>query len=166
VSLSSSLKRYLRIAQHGVLLAPRKAGGRPPKTDQITQELLEEDVKERPAATLSPTGRRRFLESAPRGQGPAERLYRKAAALKKLGLSQKTDLLGAVERDEWLKAAWKVTLAREITAERLVFSWTRWGPTPPYTRFTPALAQRERRKGTLLGATQPQPQHPPRFWRA
>jgi hypothetical protein len=29
--------------------------------------------------------------------------------------------VGAVERDEWLRAAWRVTLAREITTERLVF---------------------------------------------
>ena len=33
VSLSS-VKRYVRIAQRGVSLAPRKGGGRPPKTDQ------------------------------------------------------------------------------------------------------------------------------------
>src|SRR5919112_2050325 len=78
VSLSS-VKRYLRIAQRGVSLAPRKGGGRPPKTDRSTEKLLTEDVKERPAATVSE--RRRFLSS-------------------------------------W-------------------YSWTRWGPTPPYTRFTP-----------------------------
>ena len=29
--------------------------------------------------------------------------------------------MGALERDEWLRAAWRVTLAREFTAERLVF---------------------------------------------
>jgi transposase len=29
--------------------------------------------------------------------------------------------VGALERDEWLRAAWRVTLAREFTAERLVF---------------------------------------------
>jgi transposase len=29
--------------------------------------------------------------------------------------------VGAVERDEWLRAAWKVTVAREIAADRLVF---------------------------------------------
>jgi transposase len=29
--------------------------------------------------------------------------------------------VGALERDEWLRAAWRVTVAREITAERLVF---------------------------------------------
>ncbi len=29
--------------------------------------------------------------------------------------------MGALERDEWLRAAWRVTLAREIATERLVF---------------------------------------------
>ncbi len=49
VSLSS-VKRYLKIAQRGVSLAPKKGGGRPPKTDQSAEKLLGEDVKERPAA--------------------------------------------------------------------------------------------------------------------
>jgi transposase len=50
VSLSS-LKRYARVAQRGASLAPRKGGGRPPKADEITRKLLEDDVRERPAAT-------------------------------------------------------------------------------------------------------------------
>jgi hypothetical protein len=29
--------------------------------------------------------------------------------------------MGAMERDEWLRAAWRVTVAREITPKRLVF---------------------------------------------
>jgi transposase len=29
--------------------------------------------------------------------------------------------VGAIERDEWLRAAWRVTVAREIAPERLVF---------------------------------------------
>jgi transposase len=33
-------------------LAPRKSGGRPPTADETTRKLLEEDVKERPAATI------------------------------------------------------------------------------------------------------------------
>src|SRR5918997_4616682 len=60
VSLSS-VKRYLRIAQRGMSLAPRKAGRRPPKTDQSAEKLLEEDVKKRPAATTV-SERRHFLE--------------------------------------------------------------------------------------------------------
>jgi transposase len=59
VSLSS-VKRYMRIASRGESLDPRKGGGRPPKTDEVTKKLLEEDVKERPAATVSE--RRSFLE--------------------------------------------------------------------------------------------------------
>ena len=57
VSLSS-VKRYARIAGRGDPLKPRKGGGRPPKTDEAAKRLLEEDVKERPAATVS--DRRRF----------------------------------------------------------------------------------------------------------
>jgi transposase len=52
VSLSS-VKRYARIANRGASLEPRKGSGRPPKADEITRRLLEEDVKERPAATVS-----------------------------------------------------------------------------------------------------------------
>jgi transposase len=62
VSLSS-VKRYARIAEHGASLAPRKGGGRPPKADETTRKLLEDDVKERPAATVSE--RCRFLQRAP-----------------------------------------------------------------------------------------------------
>jgi transposase len=61
VSLSS-VKRYVRSASRGESLAPGKGGGRPPKADRTTQKLLEEDVKKRPAATVSE--RRRFLESS------------------------------------------------------------------------------------------------------
>ena len=55
VSLSS-VKRYARIANRGASLAPRKGGGRPPKADRITERLLEADIRERPAATISLRG--------------------------------------------------------------------------------------------------------------
>ena len=38
--------------------------------------------------------------------------------------------MGAMERDEWLRAAWRVTLAREIAAERLVFGGAMGTNTP------------------------------------
>jgi transposase len=59
VSLSS-VKRYSRIASQGDSLTPKKSPGRPRKADEKARALLEEDVKERPAATISQ--RRRFLE--------------------------------------------------------------------------------------------------------
>jgi transposase len=62
VSLSS-VKRYARIADRGASLAPRKGGGgRPPKAHETARKLLEEGLKERPAATIP--GRRCFLQSA------------------------------------------------------------------------------------------------------
>ena len=59
VSLSS-VKRYVGIANRGSSLEPRKGGGRPPKTDETAKKLLEEDIRTRPAGTVSQ--RRRFLE--------------------------------------------------------------------------------------------------------
>jgi transposase len=41
VSLSS-VKRYVRIAERGSSLEPRKGRGRPPKADEITKKLLQE----------------------------------------------------------------------------------------------------------------------------
>jgi transposase len=59
VSLSS-VKRYARSARQGEPLTPKKSPGRTRKVDEKAQLLLERDVEERPAATISQ--RRRFLE--------------------------------------------------------------------------------------------------------
>jgi transposase len=88
VSLSS-VKRYLRIAKQGVSLAPRKGGGRPPKIDQTAEKLLTEDVKERPAATVSE--RRRYLEHTT-GKGLSDSSVKRL--LKRLGFSRKNELWG------------------------------------------------------------------------
>jgi transposase len=88
VSLSS-LKRYLRIVERGETLAPRKGGGRPPKIDQTAEKLLTEDVKERPAATVSE--RRRYLEHTT-GKGLSDSSVKRL--LKRLGFSRKNELWG------------------------------------------------------------------------
>jgi transposase len=88
VSLSS-VKRYARIADRGASLAPRKGGGRPPKADEATRKLLEADVEERPAATVSE--RRRFLQSAMGKSLSASTVKR---LLKRMGFSQKNGLWG------------------------------------------------------------------------
>jgi transposase len=59
VSLSS-VKRYARSARQGESLTPKKSPGRTRKVDEKAQLLLERDLEERPAATISQ--RRRFLE--------------------------------------------------------------------------------------------------------
>lgn len=88
VSLSS-VKRYSRIAQRGGSLTPKKGGGRPPKIDQTAEKLLKEDVKERPAATVSE--RRRFLEHTTGKTLSASTVKR---LLKRLGFSRKNGLWG------------------------------------------------------------------------
>ena len=88
VSLSS-VKRYMRIAGRGDSLVPRKGGSRPPKTDETTRRLLEEDVYERPAATIS--DRRRFLESI---TGKSLSVSTVKRLLKRMGFSQKNGVWG------------------------------------------------------------------------
>jgi transposase len=88
VSLSS-VKRYSKIAREGGPLEPRKSTGRPRKTDQKAQLLLEKDVEERPAATISQ--RRRFLEhlsGTPLSDSTVRRL------MKRMGFSQKNGQWG------------------------------------------------------------------------
>ncbi len=88
VSLSS-VKRYARRVRHGDSLTPKKSPGRPRLVDQKAQALLKEDVKERPAATISQ--RRRFLEhitATTLSDSTVRRL------MKRLGFTQKNGLWG------------------------------------------------------------------------
>ncbi len=88
VSLSS-VKRYARSARQGESLTPKKSPGRPHIVDEKAQVLLEEDVKERPSATISQ--RRRFLEhitATDMSDSTVRRL------MKRLGFSQKNGRWG------------------------------------------------------------------------
>src|SRR3712207_1317573 len=92
VSLSS-VKRYARRVRQGESLTPKKSPGRPRLVDQKAQVLLKEDVKERPAATISQ--RRRFLEHITQTDMSDSTVRR---LMKRLGFSQKTDSGGAGTR--------------------------------------------------------------------
>jgi transposase len=85
----SSVKRYVRLANQGESLAPRKGGGRPPKADEATKRLLAEDIRTRPAATVKE--RRRFLESFA-GKSLSEPTLRRL--LKRMGFRRKKGLWG------------------------------------------------------------------------
>jgi transposase len=85
----SSVKRYTRLASRGEPLTPRKGGGRPPIADDVTRKLLEEDIRNRPSATIRE--RRRFLESFA-GKSLSEVTLRRL--LKRMGLSRKKGLRG------------------------------------------------------------------------
>ena len=85
----SSVKRYSSLASQGKSLTPRKGGGRPPKADEATRRLLEEDIRNRPAATVAQ--RHRFLESFA-GKTLSEPTLRRL--FKKMGFSRKKGLWG------------------------------------------------------------------------
>ena len=51
VSLSS-VKRYVKKADHGESLAPKKSPGSAPKLEEKATKLLEADLQQRPFATL------------------------------------------------------------------------------------------------------------------
>ena len=87
VSLSS-VKRYLRIAQRGGSLAPKKGGGRSPKIDRTSGKLLTQDVEQRPSATISE--RRRYLEHTT-GKALSDSTVKRL--LKRFGFSRKNGLL-------------------------------------------------------------------------
>jgi transposase len=88
VSLSS-VKRYFRIAKQGASLAPREGGGRPPKTNETVEKLLEDDVEKRPEATVSE--RRRFLECTTGKKALSDSTVKRQ--LKRLGFSRKNEPL-------------------------------------------------------------------------
>jgi transposase len=89
----SSVKRYAKLASEGGSLTPKKGGGRPPKADERTKRLLEEDVRTRPAATVKE--RRRFLERVA-SMSLSEPTLRRL--LKRMGFSRKKDCGGAGTR--------------------------------------------------------------------
>jgi transposase len=86
----SSVKRYSRLASQGESLAPRKGGGRPPKADEATKRLLEEDIRKRPAATVAQ--RRHFFLESFAGKSLSEPTLRRL--LKKMGFSRKKGVWG------------------------------------------------------------------------
>ncbi len=88
VSLSS-VKRYASSARRGEPLTPKKSPGRPPKADEKARALLEDDVKERPAATTSQ--RRRFLQHI-MGTTLSDSTVRRL--MKRMGFSQKNGAWG------------------------------------------------------------------------
>ena len=82
----SSVKRYAKLADEGRPLAPKKGPGLKPKMDEAARRLLEQDLQERPAATLSE--RREYL-----GRVAGVRVSESTVSrvLRRLGWSRKKD---------------------------------------------------------------------------
>jgi transposase len=83
----SSVKRYAKMADEGLSLAPQKRPGSRPKTGEDARRVLEADLAERPAATLSE--RREFLESVC-GVGVSDSTV--SRLLKRMGFTRKKGL--------------------------------------------------------------------------
>ena len=90
---ASSVKRFARIADRGASLTLRKGGGRPPKAGEAIRRLLEEDVKERSAATVKESCR--FLQGT---TGNALSYFSVGRLLRWMGFSRKKDCEGAGTR--------------------------------------------------------------------
>ncbi len=82
----SSVKRYAKTAREGGSLRPKRSPGRPPKAGERARRLLEADLQERPAATLSE--RREYLRSVA-GLRVSESTV--SRLLRRMGFSRKKD---------------------------------------------------------------------------
>ncbi len=82
----SSVKRYAKVAREGRSLRPKKSPGRRPKADERARRLLEADLQERPAATLSE--RCEYLRNVA-GIGVSESSV--SRLLRRMGWSRKKD---------------------------------------------------------------------------
>ena len=88
----SSVKRYAKTVREGESLSPKSSPGRPPKADESARRLLEADLEERPAATL--TQRCEYLRSAVGLRVSESTISR---LLRRLGWTRK--------KDRWVRAS-------------------------------------------------------------
>jgi len=112
----STVKRYATKPRRGESLQPGKAPGKTPKMSQPVSKLLEEDLKERPFATLRE--RCEYVEAV---SGVSVSRSTMCRAIARIGPIRKKGGRSATERDEFLRAAWRVTVAARVEPERLVF---------------------------------------------
>jgi transposase len=82
----SSVKRYAKLAEQGRSLTPKKRPGSKPKMDERARRLLEANLEERPATTLSE--RREYLRRVA-GLSVSESTV--SRMVRRLGWSRKKD---------------------------------------------------------------------------
>lgn len=104
---ATSVKPYAKLVEEGKPLRPGKAPGKKGKLDGGGIDLLEEDLRARPAVTYA---RRGPICSTSCLLGL--RLSKKAtlsAGRSNASATLAKRSVGAAERDGWLRAAWRVT---------------------------------------------------------
>jgi transposase len=115
---ATSVKRYVKLAEEGKPLTPGKAPGKKGKLDENARRLLEEDLHSRPAVTYGK--KRADLLCELLGLRVSKSTICAGWSEALATHSQKRSV-GATERDEWLRAAWRVTLAATIDPRKLLF---------------------------------------------
>jgi transposase len=115
VSLSS-VKRYVGKAERGQSLAPKKRPGSTPKLDEKASSLLAADLQDRPYLTLRAALRIHRNRNGALGESlhHVPRHSEDRPHQEKGGRS-------ATERDEFLRASWRVMVAAVVKPERLIF---------------------------------------------
>src|ERR687885_505109 len=111
----ATVKRYCKQLDERGTLEPRKAPGKKPKLDEKATKLLLEDLQERPWATHSQ--RAEFLYAVSGVRVSEATVCR---AVRRVRRSRKRSQ-GAAERDEFLRALWRMEVER-IDPGRLVYS--------------------------------------------
>ena len=130
VSLSS-VKRYVDRAQRGESLAPKESPGSAPKLDEKARKLLEDDLQERPFASLRE--RCEYIEVMDGALGePLNHVPRHSPHRSYQDKGGRV----ATEHDEFKRVLWRVTVAQKIAPPRGLCSWTSAGRTPPWRRST------------------------------
>ena len=97
-------------------MLPKKRPGSAAKLDDGAMRLLEEDLGERPFASLRE--RCEYIEAM---TGLSVSRSTMCRAIARLGPTRKKGGRSATEREEFLRAAWRVTVAAVVEPERFVF---------------------------------------------
>ena len=120
----SSVKRYAKLAEEGRPIAPKKKPGSKPKMDEGEMRgpggSWKRTSKNGPRRTARGHARRASRVPVRCGRDLCERVHRQQDAQAPV-VQPKKRSLGAGERDEFLRAAWRMLFAGRVEAGRLVF---------------------------------------------
>ena len=109
----SSVKRYVSMAHQGRSLTPKKASRLTPEDRRASQEAPSNGPPRATGRATLPQ-QREFLKRI-----AGARVSDSTVSRMRKRMKPKKRLVGASERDEWLRAAWRVMVTDEIDARRL-----------------------------------------------
>jgi hypothetical protein len=130
----SSVKRYMATYREGRSLVPKKRPGFKPKLEcESARKLLEANLKEHPEATPCPRG----VSSLAAGCAGWRSATPPFPGSSSAWASVEKRSVGASERDEFLRAAWRLMVAEGIPTPSS--SWCSWTSAPPTPRWHPCV---------------------------